>query len=268
MMNREIAIRLIFFFSLFVLFAVWERYNPRRQQWIPKKQRWFNNLSIASLDALIVRLLLPLVPVSVALLAKERGWGLFSLFDMPYLLEASLAVIALDFVIYIQHVLFHAIPLLWRFHIVHHADLDLDVTSGLRFHPIEIILSMAIKLTAVALLGAPPGAVLLFEMLLNGTSMFNHSNLFIPLNLDRILRLFVVTPDMHRVHHSVILKETDSNYGFSLPWWDRLLGTYRSQPTQGHQTMRIGLSRFLNDKRQTLRWLLVLPFLKQAKKYS
>lgn len=267
-MNREIAIRLIFFFGLFVLFAVWERYNPRRQQWIPKKQRWFNNLSIASLDALIVRLLLPLVPVSVALLAKERGWGLFSLFDMPYLLEASLAVIALDFVIYIQHVLFHAIPLLWRFHIVHHADLDLDVTSGLRFHPIEIILSMAIKLTAVALLGAPPGAVLLFEMLLNGTSMFNHSNLFIPLNLDRILRLFVVTPDMHRVHHSVILKETDSNYGFSLPWWDRLLGTYRSQPTQGHQTMRIGLSRFLNDKRQTLRWLLVLPFLKQANKYS
>ena len=267
-MNREIAIRLIFFFGLFVLFAVWERYNPRRQQWIPKKQRWFNNLSIASLDALIVRLLLPLVPVSVALLAKERGWGLFSLFDMPYLLEASLAVIALDFVIYIQHVLFHAIPLLWRFHIVHHADLDLDVTSGLRFHPIEIILSMAIKLTAIALLGAPPGAVLLFEMLLNGTSMFNHSNLFIPLNLDRILRLFVVTPDMHRVHHSVILKETDSNYGFSLPWWDRLLGTYRSQPTQGHQTMRIGLSRFLNDKRQTLRWLLVLPFLKQANKYS
>lgn len=266
-MNREITIRLIFFFGLFVLLAIWERFNPRREQVTSKKRRWFNNLTIASLDTLMVRFLLPFVPVSVAFLAQERGWGVFVSFDMPYIFKAVIAVIALDFVVYIQHVLFHAIPLLWRFHMVHHVDLDLDVTSGVRFHPIEIILSMGIKLTAVALLGAPPLAVLVFEILLNGTSMFNHSNIYIPLSLDRILRLFVVTPDMHRIHHSVILKETDSNYGFSLPWWDRLLGTYRSQPAKGHQEMRIGMSRFLDEKRQTLLWLLALPFLKKAKKY-
>lgn len=267
MINREIAVRLSFFFGFFILLAFWERLKPRREPTASQRARWFNNLSIALLDTLMLRGILPLLPVSVALLATQRGWGLFGMFDLPYITRALIAVIALDFVVYIQHVLFHAIPVFWRFHIVHHADLDLDLTSGLRFHPIEIILSMGIKLTAVVLLGAPPGAVLFFEIILNGTSMFNHSNIYIPLNLDRILRLIVVTPDMHRVHHSVILKETDSNYGFSLPWWDHLLGTYRSQPAEGHQRMRIGLSRFLNEKRQTLLWLLVLPFLKQAKKY-
>jgi sterol desaturase/sphingolipid hydroxylase (fatty acid hydroxylase superfamily) len=264
-MNPEITIRLSFFFSIFILLALWELLNPRRALGTSKKIRWFNNLVIVLLDTVIVRLLFPLVPMSMALLAQERGWGLFNNLGVPYLLEVTVAVIVLDFVIYLQHVLFHAVPLLWRFHMVHHADLDLDVTSGVRFHPIEIILSMGIKLAAVGSLGLPALAVFIFEILLNGTSMFNHSNVFIPLKLDRIIRLLIVTPDMHRVHHSVILRETDSNYGFTLSWWDRLLGTYRAQPAKGHQWMTIGLSRFLDEKRQTLLWLLALPFLKKAK---
>jgi len=264
-MNPEIYIRLSFFFSIFTLLALWELLNPRRALGTSKKMRWFNNLVIVLLDTAIVRLLFPLVPMSMALLAQERGWGLFNNLGVPYLLEVTVAVIVLDFVIYLQHVLFHAVPLLWRFHMVHHADLDLDVTSGVRFHPIEIILSMGIKLAAVGSLGLPALAVFIFEILLNGTSMFNHSNVFIPLKLDRIIRLLIVTPDMHRVHHSVILRETDSNYGFTLSWWDRILGTYRAQPAKGHQWMTIGLSRFLDEKRQTLLWLLALPFLKKAK---
>ena len=264
-MNPEITIRLSFFFSIFILLALWELLNPRRALGTSKKMRWFNNLAIVLLDTVIVRLLFPLVPMSMALLAQERGWGLFNNLGVPYLLEVTVAVIVLDFVIYLQHVLFHAVPLLWRFHMVHHADLDLDVTSGVRFHPIEIILSMGIKLAAVGSLGLPALAVFIFEILLNGTSMFNHSNVFIPLKLDRIIRLLIVTPDMHRVHHSVILRETDSNYGFTLSWWDRILGTYRAQPAKGHQWMTIGLSRFLDEKRQTLLWLLALPFLKKAK---
>ncbi|MCK5188168.1 MAG: sterol desaturase family protein [Deltaproteobacteria bacterium] len=266
-MNPEITIRLSFFFSIFILLALWELLNPRRALGTSKKMRWFNNLVIVLLDTVIVRLLFPLVPMSMALLAQERGWGLFNNLGVPYLLEVTVAVIVLDFVIYLQHVLFHAVPLLWRFHMVHHADLDLDVTSGVRFHPIEIILSMGIKLAAVGSLGLPALAVFIFEILLNGTSMFNHTNVFIPLKLDRIIRLLIVTPDMHRVHHSVILRETDSNYGFTLSCWDRLLGTYRAQPAKGHQGMTIGLSRFLDEKRQTLLWLLALPFLKKAKKY-
>ena len=267
-MNGEITIRLSFFFGIFVLLAIWELLTPRRELRTPKKQRWFNNLVIVLLDTVVVRLLFPLVPVSMALVVQERGWGLFNYLDLPDLLEIVLAVIVLDFVIYLQHVMFHAVPLFWRFHLVHHVDLDLDVTSGVRFHPIEIILSTGIKLVTVGLLGLPAIAIIIFEILLNGTSMFNHSNIFIPLNLDRIIRLVLVTPDMHRVHHSVILKETDSNYGFNLSWWDRLLGTYQAQPAKGHQEMMIGLSRFLDKKRQTLSWLLVLPFLKKAKKYA
>ena len=265
-MNREITIRIGFFFGILILLAIWELFKPRRELVTSKKLRWFNNLIIVLLDSMIVRVLFPLVPMSIALLAQEQGWGLLNHLDVSHLLEAVIALIVLDFVIYLQHVLFHAIPFLWRFHMVHHVDLDLDVTSGVRFHPIEIILSTGIKLTTVGLLGLPAMAVLIFEILLNGTSMFNHSNVFIPLNLDRIIRLLIVTPDMHRVHHSVILKETDSNYGFTLSWWDRLLCTYRAQPEKGHQGMTIGLSRFLDERRQSLLWLLILPFLKKAKK--
>ena len=267
-MNLEITIRLSFFTSIFILLAVWELLKPRRELGTSKKLRWFNNLVIMLLDTVIVRLLFPLLPVSMALFSQERGWGLLNGLDVPYLLEVVIAVIILDFVVYLQHMLFHATPILWRFHMVHHVDLDLDVTSGVRFHPIEIILSMGIKLTAVGLLGLPALAVLIFEILLNGTSLFNHSNVFIPLNVDRIIRLLIVTPDMHRVHHSVILRETDSNYGFTLSCWDRLLGTYRAQPAKGHQGMTIGISRFFDEKRQTLLWLLALPFFKKAKKYQ
>ena len=265
-MNREITIRIVFFFCVLILCAVWELLSPRRPLTTSKNKRWFNNLVIVALDTVAVRLLFPLVPVSMAVVAGERGWGLLNYLDGAYLIEVAIAVIVLDFVIYLQHVLFHAIPFLWRFHLMHHTDPDLDVTSGVRFHPIEIIISIVIKLIVVWLLGPPALAVLIFEIVLNGTSMFNHSNIFIPLNLDRVIRLIIVTPDMHRVHHSVIMKETDSNYGFTLPWWDRLFGTYRAQPEKGHQEMTIGISGFLDDKQQSLLCLLTLPFRKAAEK--
>ena len=264
-MDHEITVRVSFFLGIFLLLLLGELWKPRRVLVIPKKERWFNNLSIMVINTLLVRFLFPLVPVGMALLARERGWGLLQYLEFPYLLHVAGAVIVLDFVVYLQHVLFHAVPPLWRFHIMHHVDLDLDVTSGVRFHPIEIVLSMGIKLSAIGFLGPPALAVIIFEIVLNGTSMFNHSNIFIPLTMDRFLRLFIVTPDMHRVHHSVILKETKSNYGFALPWWDWLLGTYRAQPAKGHQGMTIGNARFLDEKRQKLWWLLLfLPFSNKA----
>jgi len=206
-----------------------------------------------------------MVPVGMAVLAQERGWGLFNLLFLPEPVEIVLAVAALDCAIYLQHLLFHITPLLWPFHLVHHVDLDLDVTSGMRFHPVEIIISMGIKLIAVLLLGAPPLSVLVFEILLNSTALFNHSNIYIPPALDRIIRLLIVTPDMHRVHHSVILKENNSNYGFTLSWWDRIFGTYQAQPVKGHHEMVIGIPGFLESGNQKLTWLLALPFLKQAR---
>ena len=264
-MNHEIIIRLGCFVVIFSILAVWEIVKPRREQKFKKKPRWFNNLTIALFDTAIVRLLIPIVPVGMAVLAQERGWGLFNILALPYPVEIVVAVAALDCTIYFQHLLFHITPLLWPFHLVHHVDLDLDVTSGVRFHPVEITISMGIKLIAVLLLGAPPLAVLVFEILLNSTALFNHSNIYIPQALDRIIRLLIVTPDMHRVHHSVILKETYSNYGFTLSWWDRIFGTYQDQPVKGHQDMVIGHSRFLETGNQKLTWLLALPFLKQAR---
>ena len=264
-MNTEIIIRLSCFITIFCILALWEHLHPRRSQTFPKKLRWFNNLTIALLDTVIVRLLIPIVPVSTAILAQEQGWGLLNQVLLPPPVEAVLAVIALDCTIYLQHLLFHITPFLWPFHLVHHVDLDLDVTSGVRFHPVEIIVSMGIKLTAVIVLGASPLSVLVFEILLNATSMFNHSNIFIPLGLDRIIRLLIVTPDMHRVHHSVIIKETNSNYGFTLSWWDRIFGTYRDQPAKGHQDMLIGNARFLDGRKQKVTWLLLLPFLKEVR---
>jgi sterol desaturase/sphingolipid hydroxylase (fatty acid hydroxylase superfamily) len=210
-------------------------------------------------NPLAVRLVFPFLPVALALLATERQWGLLNNVDLPYWFEVATGVIALDLSIYLQHVLHHAVPALWRLHMVHHADLDYDLTTGLRFHPIEIVVSMGIKLMAVAALGPPAPAVLIFEVALNATSMFNHSNINIPVTVDRVLRLFVVTPDMHRVHHSVIIRETNSNYCFNFPWWDRLLGTYKGQPDKGHEEMTIGLSQFRDPKRLTLPQLIILP---------
>jgi len=264
-MNHEIIIRLGCFIIIFSILAVWEIVRPRRTRKFLKNQRWFNNLTIALFDTAIVRFLIPMVPVGMAVLAQERGWGLFNLLFLPEPVEIVLAVAALDCAIYLQHLLFHITPLLWPFHLVHHVDLDLDVTSGMRFHPVEIIISMGIKLIAVLLLGAPPLSVLVFEILLNSTALFNHSNIYIPPALDRIIRLLIVTPDMHRVHHSVILKENNSNYGFTLSWWDRIFGTYQAQPAKGHHEMVIGIPGFLESGNQKLTWLLALPFLKQAR---
>jgi sterol desaturase/sphingolipid hydroxylase (fatty acid hydroxylase superfamily) len=260
-MPHETVIRLSFFFGIFAVMAVWEFIAPRRILTTSKGVRWLSNLGITVLNPVVVRAVSPLLPVGMALLAQKNGWGLLNNLILPYWLAVATAVLVLDLVIYLQHVMFHTVPLLWRFHMMHHSDLDIDVTTGLRFHPIEIIISMGIKLSAVVLIGPPVVAVLIFEILLNGTSMFNHSNVRLLTTIDRRLRLFVVTPDMHRVHHSVTIRETNSNFGFNFPWWDRLLGTYRAQPAAGHEGMTIGLSQFRDARRLTLLWLLALPFI-------
>ncbi|MDX5445833.1 MAG: sterol desaturase family protein [Zoogloeaceae bacterium] len=260
-LQGEPLIRLGFFVGVFATVALWEVFAPRRAPTLGRAVRWTANLGIVALNTLVVRLLFPAAAVGVAAFCASNGWGLFNLFAVPMWLAVVLAVIALDFVIWLQHVLVHAVPLLWRLHRVHHADLDYDVTTGGRFHPLEIVLSMLIKFAAIALLGAPVVAVVIFEVLLNATSMFNHGNLRLPAAADRVLRLFIVTPDMHRVHHSVHPDETDSNYGFNLPWWDRLFGTYRAQPRDGHETMTIGLREYRDPQvADRLPGMLMIPF--------
>ncbi|HSP00684.1 MAG TPA: sterol desaturase family protein, partial [Thioalkalivibrio sp.] len=232
-------------------------------------QRWTSNLSIVVINTVVLRLLFPAAAVGMAVFAQSAGWGVFNTFQIPFWVAVIVSVLILDFMIWLQHVMVHAVPALWRLHRVHHADLDFDVTTGLRFHPLEIILSMVIKFGVIALLGAPVLAVILFEILLNATSMFNHSNLRLPLGLDRVLRWFVVTPDMHRVHHSVEDDETNSNFGFNLPWWDRLFGTYKAQPRDGHEAMTIGISTF-RDPRQCdgLKGMLLMPFVGKVTDYA
>ncbi len=258
----EQAIRLGFFLGVFVLVALWELARPRRRLTQPRWLRWYANLGVAALNTALVWVLVPLAPVALALVAGSRGWGVLNLVELPFWLEIVLAVVVLDLAIYLQHAMFHAVPALWRLHRMHHADLDCDVTTGTRFHPVEILVSVAIKMAAVALLGPPAVAVLVFEVLLNGTSMFNHGNVRLPARLDRILRWIVVTPDMHRVHHSDIPVETDSNFGFNLPWWDRLFGTYRAQPHLGHEGMTIGLDRFRRREDLHLHRMLLQPLRK------
>ena len=266
-MEHETLIRLGFFFGILLAMAAWETASPKRRPRVSRLQRWSSNLSLVALNTVLVRLLLPAGTVGVAVLAESRGWGLLNILALPEWTTVVLAVVVLDLIIYTQHVIFHAVPMLWRLHMVHHADPDIDVTTGLRFHPVEIILSMLIKMGAVILLGAPVLAVVIFEVLLNATAMFNHGNVRLPSSLDTVLRLFVVTPDMHRVHHSIIKSETNSNYGFNLPWWDRLFGTYRAQPQAGHLEMTIGLSQYQNARRQGLAWMLSLPFTGQPGDY-
>jgi sterol desaturase/sphingolipid hydroxylase (fatty acid hydroxylase superfamily) len=222
--------------------------------------RWPNNIGLVFLDTALVRIVAPGAAIAVALAAEAYGWGLLNAAALPAWIAIPLAVVALDLAIYFQHVMFHAVPALWRLHRVHHADLDFDVTTGARFHPIEILLSVAIKMAAVAAIGAPAVAVLVFEVLLNATAMFNHANGRLPLGVDRWLRLLVVTPDMHRVHHSIAYNETNSNFGFNLPWWDRLFGTYRAQPAAGHEAMTIGVDAFRTRADLRLDRLLVQPF--------
>ena len=266
-MSREVVVRLASFIAVSLAMAAWETAAPRRQRIVSRMIRWPANLGILAFDTALVRLLFAALPLAIAVKIQEQGWGLLNAYHLPFWMKVACGVILLDFVIYLQHVMFHAVPLFWRFHMMHHADLDFDFTTGGRFHPVEILLSMGIKMAAVAALGPPPIAVLLFEVLLNATSMFNHGNVSLPPAVDGVLRFIVVTPDMHRVHHSMIPRETNSNFGFNLPWWDRIGGTYRDQPSMGHDAMTIGLAQFQEERRQTLPWLLLLPFRGSAGRY-
>jgi sterol desaturase/sphingolipid hydroxylase (fatty acid hydroxylase superfamily) len=252
-------IRLAAFAGILVAMAVWEVFAPRRGQKIKRRLRWPNNLGIVAVDTLFVRPLFPMTAVGVAVMAETRGWGLFHALAVPGWAAVPIAVVSLDLAIYLQHVLFHAVPALWRLHRMHHADLECDVTTGIRFHPIEILISTAIKIGVIAALGAPALAVFIFEVLLNATSMFNHGNVRLPAALDRVLRWIVVTPDMHRVHHSISIAETNSNFGFNLPWWDRLFGTYRHEPKLGHEGMTIGIEQFRDPADLRLDRMLLQP---------
>lgn len=256
----EAAIRLGVFTGVFIAIALWEAAAPRRRRAYSRLARWPSNLAIVALNTALVRALLPATAVSLALLGAQRGWGLLNNLALPLWSKVAASVLLLDLAIYLQHVMFHAVPALWRLHRMHHADLDFDVTTGARFHPIEIILSMLIKFGVVAAVGASALGVLIFEVLLNATSMFNHGNVRIPVGLDRYIRWFVVTPDMHRVHHSIVVGETNSNFGFNLPWWDRLLGTYRDQPAAGHDGMTIGIEQFREARELWLDRMLLQPF--------
>ncbi len=258
--DHEPAVRFGSFIAVFALMALWELVAARRRLRAARGARWVANLGMTFRNTIVLRLLFPAAAVGGALLAQEKGWGILNTLQLPTAVSVLASILALDLTLYLQHVMFHAVPTLWRLHMVHHADPDLDVTTGLRFHPLEIVLSMAIKLAVIAALGPSPGVVVVFEVLLNATSMFNHGNVRLGLRLDRALRWLVVTPDMHRVHHSVRPAETNSNFGFNLPWWDRLLGTYRDQPAEGHAAMTIGLERYQELSGQSLWRLLALPF--------
>jgi sterol desaturase/sphingolipid hydroxylase (fatty acid hydroxylase superfamily) len=267
--QNEAGIRLSVFIGMLVIMGLWELFAPRRAIKVSKLLRWGNNLALVFLNSALLRLVFPAAAVGMALFAQQQGWGLFNYLDYNPLLEVVLAVIILDFIIYLQHVLVHAVPALWRLHRVHHADLDFDVTTGLRFHPLEILLSMLIKIATIAALGPAVLAVIIFEVILNGMAMFNHGNVGLPTWLDRILRWFVVTPDMHRVHHSIEDDETNSNFGFNLSWWDRLFGTYREQPRKGHTGMTIGITKFTTPQQSTwLHGLLIMPFIGKITGYA
>jgi sterol desaturase/sphingolipid hydroxylase (fatty acid hydroxylase superfamily) len=266
--NHEAFIRLAFFIGILLVIGLFEILVPRRGLTTSKANRWFGNLGIVVISTFAVRIVFPITAVQLAVWANQKGWGIFNATDLSYGLVVVLSIIILDFIIYLQHVMFHAVPILWRLHMMHHADLDYDLTTGIRFHPIEILISMVIKFSAIVLLGAPALAVILFEIILNATAMFNHGNFYLPLGLDRVLRWFVVTPDMHRVHHSVFPSETNKNFGFNLPWWDRIMGTYKAQPRLGHEGMTIGLNQFRDPSKLNLLGMLILPFVGRQGNYA
>jgi sterol desaturase/sphingolipid hydroxylase (fatty acid hydroxylase superfamily) len=258
--SDESIIRLAFFLGVLGLVAAWEAAAPRRRRSHGRWTRWPSNLAITALNSALVRLAFPVTAAGFALLCEQRGWGLLATLDLPTWLAVVVGMLVLDLAIYLQHVLFHAVPALWRLHRMHHADLDIDVTTGARFHPIEILASMAIKFAVIAAFGIPAAAALAFEVVLNATSMFNHGNIRMPAGLDRVLRWLVVTPDMHRVHHSIVPQETNSNFGFNTPWWDRLFGTYRAAPKAGHEAMVVGIPQFRAPREQWLDRMLTQPF--------
>lgn len=256
-------LRLGFFLGVLGLVALWEALRPKRDRQISRMVRWRRNLSLVVFNSVLVRLVVPFTAVGAALYAEQNQIGLLTYMALPDLVTVVLAVVVLDLIIYGQHVVFHHVPALWRLHKVHHIDQEIDVTTGLRFHPLEIILSTLIKGACVVGLGVPVVAVVIFEILLNGTALFNHGNINLPPRIDTFLRLLLVTPDMHRVHHSVVPGETNCNYGFNLPWWDRVFGTYQAQPIDGHTAMDIGLADYRDSRRTGLWALLVIPFERQ-----
>jgi sterol desaturase/sphingolipid hydroxylase (fatty acid hydroxylase superfamily) len=259
MIEHEPILRLTLCLALLAAMASWERRAPRRPNPFPRHVRWTGNLGIAALNTALARTLLPTTAVGLALYAGQAGWGLFNVYPVPHWFALVASVILLDLAIYLQHVLFHAVPALWRLHRMHHADLHIDASTGLRFHTIEILLSFVLKFAIIVALGTPALAVLAFEILLNATSIFNHANVRVPPRLEPILRWLVVTPDMHRVHHSIHMHETNSNFGFNLPWWDRMFGTYRPQPQDGHDHMKVGIAQFRTKRDLRLDQMLIQP---------
>ena len=267
--QNENTIRMSVFIGMLVVMGLWELLAPRRAPKISKLLRWGNNLSLVFLNSFLLRLVFPAAATGMALFASQQGWGIFNYFDVNPLLAIIVSVVVMDFIIYLQHVLVHAVPVLWRLHRVHHADIDYDVTTGARFHPIEIFISMLIKFATIVVLGPPVVAVIIFEVVLNGMAMFNHGNVGLPKMLDKLLRFLIVTPDMHRVHHSIEDDETNSNFGFNLSCWDRLFGTYREQPRYGHTGMTIGIRHFNTKKQATwIHGLLIMPFIGKVSGYA
>ena len=265
---HEPEVRFGAFLSVLIAMMLCEVAFPRRRRSLARRGRWVTNLSMVAINTGLSRFVIPILAVGMAEVASTQGWGLLNAWSIPAWISVPVAVLALDCVIYGQHVLFHTFSPLWRFHMMHHSDLDFDTTTGVRFHPIEIFISLSVKMTAVLAIGASPVAVILFEVLLNGTSLFNHGNVRLTGGADRVLRLFVVTPDMHRVHHSICKDETNSNFGFNFPWWDWLFGTYRAQPASGHTGMTIGLEQFREPSRLGVRRLLLMPFIDQTGDYT
>lgn len=268
LLGHEPVVRLAAFASVFSVMALWEIMAPRRTQVVGRISRWPSNLGVVVLDAILVRILFPITATGLALLAEAKGFGLFNVWPIAGWIAIIASVVILDLVIYLQHVLFHAVPALWRLHRMHHADLEFDLTTGARFHPIEILLSMLIKFALIGALGTPAVAVLIFEVLLNATAIFNHSNVRLPGSIDRVVRCLIVTPDMHRVHHSVVVYETNSNFGFNLSWWDRLFGTYRPEPAAGHERMTIGVEEIRDPTEQRLDRMLTQPFRVSDRSYA
>ncbi|WP_447968024.1 sterol desaturase family protein [Nitrospira sp. M1] len=262
-MNTDLLIRISAFLGILILMGCWESLAPRRQTPSQKSTRWVINLGISGINVLVLRMLFMSGGIGTAIFAETTGWGFFNLVMWPEWVESLIALIMLDLVVYGQHVLFHTIPFLWSFHKVHHSDTALDVTTGVRFHPGEMGISMLIKMGTIIVIGVSPGVVLIFEVLLNATAMFNHSNIRIPLSMDQWLRWLVVTPDMHRIHHSVLAEETNRNYGFNLSCWDRAFRTYQRNPSLGHEYMPLGLEQFRNPTQLTVLRLLALPFIKE-----
>jgi sterol desaturase/sphingolipid hydroxylase (fatty acid hydroxylase superfamily) len=259
-MKFDIAIRVIVFVSMFGLMASWEAIAPRRKTATLKVSRWIANLSVAVLNTMVIRILMASGAVGVAMVTAENGWGILNMLHWPVWIEIVLAVLLLDLMIYLQHLGFHAVPVLWKIHMVHHADPDYDVTTAVRFHPVEALLSMVLKMAGVTIIGASPTSVLAFEIILNGMAMFNHANVRMPAFVDWILRWVVVTPDMHRIHHSIFPRENNRNFGFNLPWWDYMFGTYLASPSRGHDSMTFGLKKFRSPACLKLLNILKLPF--------